>query len=139
MFFAFVCVFVFVFCFVLFCIVFSFRFVLFCFLIFGKKIGFMKKDGYHTYTVGSKFKAPIFLAKGQEQMSLGLTPNFGSLLNNHTEDILVRMQDEWDPNPVCFFVIKVQDICLHLEKTFIYPKIFCGKILGRSNRIYDSC
>ena len=27
---------------------------------------------------------------------------------------LVRMQDghdEWEPNPVCFFVIKVQDIC----------------------------
>ena len=49
------------------------------------------------------------------------------------------MQDEWEPNPVCFFVIKVQDICLYLEKTFIYPKIFGGKILGLSNRSYDSC
>ena len=30
--------------------------------------------------------------------------------------------------PSLVFVIKVQDICLHLEKTFIYPKIFGGKI-----------
>ena len=52
---------------------------------------------------------------------------------------VVRMQDEWEPNPVCFFVIKVQDICRHLEKTFIYPKIFGGKTLGCSNRSYDSC
>ena len=40
---------------------------------------------------------------------------------------------------LCVFVIKVQDICLHLEKTLIYPKIVGGKILGRSNRCYDSC
>ena len=42
-------------------------------------------------------------------------------------------------NLILFFVIKVQDICLHLEKTFIYPKIFSGKFLGLSNRSNDSC
>ena len=46
--------------------------------------------------------------------------------------LVVQIQDEWEPNPVCFFVTKAQDICLHLEKTCIYPKIFGGKILGQT-------